>query len=132
MCLLSAIHSTTFTPLSRLYQNNLVSSEAILDFLEVAEHEAYANVMYCVMAAIETGLVALFIIALEANLVVVGLVSLTHEAFFFFINILIANRYVGAFFLVGSDVRCLLTSLSLTKGWAGCDALNLGCLEGAR
>ena len=70
----------------------LDSIEALFDFLEVVEKEAYANIISCVGSFTQVGLVALFAIQFDADLVVCGLVMLTNDALLFFINVLISNQ----------------------------------------
>ena len=65
-------------------------SEGFYDFLEVIDHEAFANIMGCIEACVETGLVALFAIKTSAGLVIVGLVMIVNVCFFFLLNIAIA------------------------------------------
>jgi len=81
----------TYTCLLPLANKRKIA-EAVLDFLEVVEKEMYANVMYCLNSIMEVGLVALFAIKMDAGLVILGLVMLTNQAFFFFLNVLIPNK----------------------------------------
>eukprot|EP00579_Thalassiosira_antarctica_P001896 CAMPEP_0201871326 /NCGR_PEP_ID=MMETSP0902-20130614/4272_1 /ASSEMBLY_ACC=CAM_ASM_000551 /TAXON_ID=420261 /ORGANISM="Thalassiosira antarctica, Strain CCMP982" /LENGTH=750 /DNA_ID=CAMNT_0048397275 /DNA_START=148 /DNA_END=2400 /DNA_ORIENTATION=+ len=67
-------------------------NEAVLDFLEVVEKEKYATVMYCLSSLCQLGLVALFAIKMDASLVDLGLVMLTNQSIFFFLNVLIPNN----------------------------------------
>ena len=48
--------------------------------------------MYCLSELCQLGLVALFAIKMDATLVVLGLVMLTNQTLFFFLNILIPNK----------------------------------------
>ena len=50
----------------------LDSTEALFDFLEVVEKEAYANIISCIGSFTQVGLVALFAIQFDADLVVCG------------------------------------------------------------
>ena len=68
-------------------------NEGMLDFLEVIEHERYANVMNCTCFAVQAGTVALVAIySPNATLVIVGLVMLVNQALFFFLNVQIPNK----------------------------------------
>ncbi|KAL7533831.1 hypothetical protein ACHAWF_004665, partial [Thalassiosira exigua] len=67
-------------------------NECIIDFLGVIEYEAYANTMFCISAMVDVGLVAIFAVMMEANLVALCLVMLTGEGLLFFLNILIPSR----------------------------------------
>lgn len=51
-------------------------NECVLDFLEVIEFEAYANINYCINSIVRVAFVALFAIKLDATLVILGLVML--------------------------------------------------------
>ena len=57
-------------------------SEGFYDFLEVIDHEAFANIMGCIEACVETGLIALFAIKTSAGLVIIGLVMIVNVCFF--------------------------------------------------
>lgn len=65
-------------------------SEGFYDFLEVIDHEAFANIMGCIEACVETGLIALFAIKTSADLVIIGLVMIVNVCFFLLLNIAIA------------------------------------------
>lgn len=65
-------------------------SEGFYDFLEVIDHEAFANIMGCIEACVETGLIALFAIKTSAGLVIIGLVMIVNVCFFLLLNIAIA------------------------------------------
>lgn len=91
-------------------------NECVMDFLEVIEKEAYANVMFCLSSGTQVGLAALFAIYMEANLVILGLVLLVNQALFFFINVLIPNK-LGWFrrFEDGLFGRCSCRNTSALK-----------------
>ena len=67
-------------------------TEAVLDFLEVIEHEKYANILDSLASLIEVGAVALVVIFSDANLVICGLVMLMNGGLFFFLHILIPHE----------------------------------------
>ena len=48
--------------------------------------------MFCMSSLVKVGLVALFSIQMDATLVVIGLVMLTNEALFFFLNVFIPKK----------------------------------------
>ena len=64
-------------------------NEGVLDFLEIIEHEQYSNIMFCIVAFVQLGLVAAVAITTDTSLVMLGLVMLAVQAAFFFINVLI-------------------------------------------
>jgi len=91
-------------------------NEAVLDFLEVVEKEKYANVMYCLQYVFQLGLVALFTVKLEADLIVLGLVILTNQTLFFFLNVLIPNKMGWlAHFELGLFGQCSFRNKSMVK-----------------
>ncbi|KAL7537055.1 hypothetical protein ACHAXR_010152 [Thalassiosira sp. AJA248-18] len=63
--------------------------EAILDFLEVVEYEAYANIMYCTNSIVEVVLVGVAATLFDANLVMIGLTCLINQVFFLIVNIVV-------------------------------------------
>ena len=67
-------------------------TEGVLDFLEVIEYEAYANIMFCLSSLAKVGLVALVSTKMDTTLVVLGLVMLVNEALFFFLNVFIPSK----------------------------------------
>jgi Na+-driven multidrug efflux pump len=64
-------------------------NEANLNLLEVVEREKYANIMYCISSLVHVGLVALFTFTVPCDLIMLGLLMLSVEAFFLFVNVLI-------------------------------------------
>ena len=64
-------------------------SEGFYDFLEVIGHETYSNVLGCIEALVELGLIALFAIKTDADLVILGLIMIVNISFFLFVNIAI-------------------------------------------
>ena len=64
-------------------------SEGFYDFLEVIGHETYSNVMGCIEALVELGLIALFAIKTDADLVILGLIMIVNISFFLLLNIAI-------------------------------------------
>lgn len=83
-------------------------SEGFYDFLEVIDHEAFANIMGCIEACVETGLIALFAIKTSAGLVIIGLVMIVNVCFFLLLNIAIAvnKGWLKAGFESGLVGRC--------------------------
>ena len=82
-------------------------SEGFYDFLEVIDHETFANIMGCIEACVETGLIALFAIKTSADLVTIGLVMIVNVCFFFLLNIAIAvNKGWLKAFKFGLIGRC--------------------------
>jgi len=62
--------------------------ESILDFLEVVEHEAYANILACIAAVTEVVLIWVGLHFYDADLVFIGLISLGNSAFFLVLNVM--------------------------------------------
>lgn len=91
-------------------------NECIADFLEVIELELYANIMGCAQTLVELGLVAVFAIKMDATLVILGLVMLVNEAFFFMLNIVVPNQMGWlSDFEVGIFGRCSLKNKSAVR-----------------
>lgn len=64
-------------------------SEGFYDFLEVVGHETYSNVLGCIEALVELGLIALFAIKTDSDLVILGLIMIVNISFFLFLNVAI-------------------------------------------
>ena len=65
-------------------------NEGYSDFLEVIDYEGFANIMGCLDSACGVGLVALFAMKMDADLVLLGLVMLLSSCFFFFLVIAVS------------------------------------------
>mmetsp|Transcript_34971 Transcript_34971/g.64738 ORF Transcript_34971/g.64738 Transcript_34971/m.64738 type:complete len:730 (-) Transcript_34971:83-2272(-) len=106
--------------------------QAFMDFLEVVEHEAFANALYCVSALVETAFVTLFalypevslsVFGLEPSLFVFGLIFLINTIIFLFIGIIIpyykgwCTGYFGLYLPDMSVVKLLFnTAMPLAVG----------------